>query len=287
MTRSGSAAVVVIVAGLAAPAWAQYSGAVTTTRTYYPGRPPMPMPSGDDDEDGAGDEPGDMEGMYPGMRYGRPGAEGDPSMRPKTDLGKKIFTLDFTRTPQTVLGARAKLAAKAREKALNPDAPDKPEEVMPDAAPGMPGGGGDEGEMPGIPGGMEMPPELLARLAAMGAPLGGNAGAAGSVVSGPPGVEGEGAQGPTGPGAAGDATSRAEAAKEKAKKKTEEAVRIAAAAERFQRMVVAGEWAGVGEFLKKDAGEDAAAIYSFVLMSLERSDQALVPDEVLSISEAA
>src|SRR4051812_43227152 len=47
-----------------------------------------------------------MEAMYGG--YPRPGADAD-APKPKTDLGKKIITQDYTRSPQTVLAARVKL----------------------------------------------------------------------------------------------------------------------------------------------------------------------------------
>ena len=57
-------------------------------------------------------------------------------------------------------------------------------------------------------------------------------------------------------------------------------------AETFRLTVVAGDWPAVAEFLKANLGEDAAGVYAFVLQSLQ-SDQALVPGEIISISEAS
>lgn len=57
-------------------------------------------------------------------------------------------------------------------------------------------------------------------------------------------------------------------------------------AEAFRLTVVAGDWPGVAEFLKANLGEDAAGVYAFVLQSLQ-SDQALVPGEIIAISEAS
>lgn len=61
---------------------------------------------------------------------------------------------------------------------------------------------------------------------------------------------------------------------------------IAKQVEDFRLLVVAGNWEGVSAWLKAEAGEDAVPIYSFMLMALQQSDSALVPDEVIALSDA-
>jgi hypothetical protein len=70
------------------------------------------------------------------------------------------------------------------------------------------------------------------------------------------------------------------------KQRREAMQRAAEKAERFRLLVVAGDWEGVGAWLRSEAGEDAGPIYAFMLMSLASGDSALVPDEVIDVSEA-
>lgn len=230
-----------------------------------------------------GDE-GDDSGFDATMMYPRMGARGEQlEVRPKTDLGKRIFQLDFTRTPQTVLAARSKLAQKAREKALDPKKAEEEEAAeAANAENAGPGGG------PGMPPGME---EMMAPDGDV------PAGAAGAAMrammqqmaaaGGPPGAD-EPVPGADQPGAgdkpaAPDPNEMTKKAEERAKARA----KVAMLAERFRLIVTAGDWAGVAAFLKSECGEDAAAIYTFMLAGLERSDSALVPGEVLTISGAS
>src|SRR5262245_20832908 len=233
---------------LAADALAQY-GAV---RRYPPGVKP------EESDDEPTDE--DPRAGMPGARQGGPQApDNDPASRPKTDLGKRIVTLQFQRTPQAVLAARSALAARAREKLLKPDEEDKePEAPVAEPAPDA------MGEMP--PG---MPPEMMEMLARRA-----ELGAAPAVPGPDDAAKLE---------AAADPAQAAAAAKAKAAA----TAKIGRQAEYFRLLVVAGDWTGMGQFLLSEGGADAGAIYSFVLKSLAAGDSALVPDEVIAISDAA
>lgn len=182
---------------------------------------------------------------------------------PRTPLGKVIRGMDFTRTPDTALGARAKLAELAR----NPDL---------DLTPSSGGAGGGMGAMmQGMDsfGGIEEDPAMYAAMAQMAAQA--MQGAQGGVVdiqalSGTAGTTTDGAPSAGMPGmpAQPDGAIRREA-------------------ERFRLMVVAGDWAGVSAFLTEQAGEDALVSFNAALMAISRADQTTLPDEVLAISEAA
>ncbi len=51
--------------------------------------------------------------------------------------------------------------------------------------------------------------------------------------------------------------------------------------------VLAGEWEAFGTFMRDRAGDDAEAIYSHVLQSTNQGEPAILPEEVLAISDAA
>lgn len=72
----------------------------------------------------------------------------------------------------------------------------------------------------------------------------------------------------------------------KMKARAEAMKKVAKQVEDFRTLVIAGDWAGVAEWLKREGGEDAGPIYAFMLQSLTHSDSALVPDEVIALSEA-
>ncbi|MFZ4575139.1 MAG: hypothetical protein ACOYN0_12120 [Phycisphaerales bacterium] len=57
-------------------------------------------------------------------------------------------------------------------------------------------------------------------------------------------------------------------------------------AEEFRLRVVAGDWTGVATILRDKLGEDGPGVFAFVLQALQ-SDQALVPGEIISVSEAS
>lgn len=119
----------------------------------------------------------------------------------------------------------------------------------------------------------------------------GDAAGAGAGVAAP----GEGASAGSGAGSGAGASAAQgaagvskpkDSAAEAARKKREKAEKTRKQAEHFRLLVVAGEWPKVGEFLKTDAGEDAELVYEWMLTMLASMDSALVPDEVISISEA-
>lgn len=213
-------------------------------------------------------------------------ADQDPRLTPKTDLGKKIAQLDFTRDQQWVLAARTRLAAQRRELLLNPPPPPPPVPPAPAAANPAEAGAapvpaeGEGAPMPAMPDipldalppGMT-PDQVMAMMQA-------------AMASGdfdPEDMDPEemgmmpGMQ-PGTPGAAGMTPEQMKAMQEKQAAITKQA-------EQFRLLVIAGDWPGVGEFLQKEAGEDALAIYNIMLTQLGSRDQALVPDEVIDISD--
>ena len=256
-------------------------------RRPYPGQRPARAADDEDDDDSADAMDEGMMG-YRGMRAGQ--QESDPALRPKTDLGKKIMQQDYTRSPQSVLAARASIAAKARANAIRPAGPPKPESLgLPDGGPGEGGGelvpGGEDGpggDMPALPAGMpdSLRAMLAERMAGMGMSL-----PAGAMFGGGDPESPDGAPADEKPAETG-ATAKAKAA-EAARAKAMAALRTNELAERFRLLVVSGDWHGMGEFLKTEAKSDAVPIYAFVLSALGSSDSALVPDEVLAISEAS
>ncbi|MFN7020608.1 MAG: hypothetical protein ACK4WH_04670 [Phycisphaerales bacterium] len=175
--------------------------------------------------------------------------EGD-LIRPKTPLGRYIFTLDLTRTPETVLKARAKIAAEEREARINPST--SADDNQPD-----PAGGRASEHADGATEGMGDDP------AADRQPL--------TAPVGDPGTET--ASDREQPGAVRTV--------QKVLTKGERR-----AADRFRLYVVAGAWDEVKAFLTEHAGEDAAAVYQHILTRLA-GDSAIVPDEILRIADAS
>ena len=168
----------------------------------------------------------------------------------KTPLGRYILQLEFARTPEAVLQARAKLAIQIREEAMKtPEEREKErKEAEEEAKKAASKGGAEEGDGEVAPAkpdplavaankiGMKVPDELLRG-----------------------GQNGEGRQ-PT-----------------KAERKS---------GDRYRLLVIAGDWAAVATWLKNDAGADAGAIYAHTLNGL-LSDAAMVPEEVLLLADAA
>ncbi|CAN5846370.1 hypothetical protein BH11PLA1_BH11PLA1_14370 [soil metagenome] len=180
------------------------------------------------------------------------------------------------------------------------DAPAEPMDPGADAPAGdVPGA-----ELPGgitIPAGLNVPPEAIEALrqqleanpsmveevrAALGAQAAMMAARAGGDPMGAAGEGGEpGAMGLR-PGA-GAAGGRAALTPAQQKAKAEAAKKVAKQVERFRLLVVAGDWTGVGAFIQSEGGVDKESIYAQVLAGLLMGDQALVPDEVLTLSEIA
>jgi len=209
---------------------------------------------------------------YDSFLMGRRGR--DSELKPKSELAKQIMQQDYSRDPAGVLAARVKLASDARERLLNPPEP-QPE-------PGEPGEAEAPAEEPAPdePAGeeifdaaaqmasmlMEMggdiPPEMLEAMAEMGRFQ----------------PEADEAEGPLTP--------------EEQKKRAAEREKAQKDAEHFRLLVVAGRWDAVGEFLatrftdEKSEG-DAATIYTYLLTQLVSDDQALTPDELIAVADAA
>ncbi|MBK7405176.1 MAG: hypothetical protein IPJ41_11230 [Phycisphaerales bacterium] len=206
----------------------------------------------------------DMDGM---MRRGR---EEQASL--KSELARQIVQQDYTRDPEGVLAARVRLASEARNLRLHPDAADEDgsstEEAVENNDDGPTDFDSDEpaairqippDEMQAILDmGGDIPPELLAAIA--------------------------------GGGPTDDAD--VPVSSEDQKKKIAERKQAAKEAQRFRLLVVAGRWDLVAEFLgtrfvdPKSAG-DAAEVYSFLLKQLVSDDQAMTPDEIIAVAEAA
>lgn len=170
--------------------------------------------------------------------------------RPKTPLGRYIFTLDLTRTPETVLKARARLAAEEREAGINPSTSADDNQPEPSA------GRGAETADSAMEGMEDEPP--AAREPGMAE------------------VSDSGADAP----AAGERPSVARGVQKVLTKGERRA------ADRFRLHVVAGAWDEVRSFLTDRAGEDAAAVYQHILTRLA-GDSAIVPDEILRIADAS
>lgn len=259
--------------GTNAPAQFFSTSAMTMYDPEMEGMPGMPRPRGGDEDDIPDFDPFEQRGRRGG------GQQDDPRLTPKTDLGKRIAQLDLMRDQQMVLAARSKLAAQARELMLNPPAPapalvpSAPEAVP---APAPPAAG--VVATPAIPADALPPgmtPEQL--MAMMQAAAGGEEGFDTEMMDGlEPDAAAAGSQPSGAPGAMSP---------EQIKAMQEKQAAIGRQAERFRMMVIAGDWPAVGEFLKAEAGEDALAIYNIVLTQLQQRDQALVPDEVIAISD--
>lgn len=284
------AAALVAIAGSAS---AQYGSMPSSVVYAQPGMPPIFIPPGTSGG-GRGTErpynPDESDGSEYEDYSSRRGAMESP-IAFKTELGKKLQRQDYSRSPGSILAARVKLAAIARQERLGLPDPDADK-----AIPGMNNGmnmdgmGGDGGEGMGGMGGVDfgevdgaITPEMMERIAAMQAAMmnGATSGAPGGPVVGPlPGASPDGAA-PGAPGASKVPTPEQKKAKEAA------ARALAKKAERFRLLVVAGEWSSVGEFIKAEGGEDTKNIYAHMLGVLQSSDQAMVPDEVLAVSEVS
>ena len=246
---------------------------------------------------------------------GRMGRMEQPKM-PKTDLGRAIIQGDITRDARSVLAARAKLASEAREKLLAPaKAEDSnehggesnaapgagpvdaaPAERLPDPNPGA------AAATPGTPISPEqfiammsqdMPPEARAEALEAISRAQATGGAAAMGEDDPTGAaaDDEGGEGDSAPDApeAGGGKPGADADKtpEAVKKRREQQERTRKQAEHFRLLIVAGEWDDVGRMLKDDVKDDAEAIYEWMLTNLLGADSALVPDEIIEISDAS
>lgn len=246
--------VLAMFSGLVAPnVWAQ--NALMRGGRYMP--PRMPMAEDDlGDEDEGGDESASM--------FDR-ASRGDEASQPRTALGKYIRTLDFSRTPETVLKARAQLAARERESRLNPP---NPAEADGDGEAEEPQTDGEPGADPGVPGDERGVAEMTRAMI--------EAAMRGEIVHAP---EEAGLAGIPDAQDDADSGSPARGAGKLTRNQRKQG-------DRFRLMVVAGDWAGVRSFLTETAGEDAEPIYAHVLRQLSM-DRAIVPDEVIAVSDAS
>lgn len=236
------------------------------------------------------DEEGPGEDFDPSMMMRRGGSSGDDRIEFRTDLGKRIQRLDFSRNPQSIVAARAKLASQAREKRLRPPEEPKPETQSPDAPKPEPTKPTDPAAItpapipdspppqpttqPVVP----LPPTPVGSAPSLPAPPILNPEPPVEITDSPASVE-DAPPGPaTNPRAMSPAQRKARDAAQKA---------LTEKAENFRLLVVAGDWKSVGEFIEKEGGEDKKSIYAHVLTTLVSADQAMVPDEVLELSEAA
>lgn len=221
--------------------------------------------------------------------------EDDPASQMKTDLGRAMLRADFSRDPASVLRAQMQLAAKQRDALVKPPEP-KPEDAKPgEAAPAevVPADGQadaapdasspdaavsattDDATSPTdatdaidpAVDAADLTPEMLAAMAAQ----------VQTAENGDPAAD---------PTAELDESGMDPAMAAKMKARAEAMKKVAKQVEDFRTLVVAGDWSGVGAWLKREGGEDAGPIYAFMLQSLTHSDSALVPDEVIALSEA-
>ncbi|MBL0868944.1 MAG: hypothetical protein IBJ18_00010 [Phycisphaerales bacterium] len=249
----------------------------------------MPPSMGGMDRIEFDEEGGPGEDFDPSMMMRRGGGNADDRIEFKTDLGKRIQRLDFSRNPQSIVAARAKLASQAREKRLRPPEEPKLEEPKPDetkpeaskpadiTTPAAPAPAPSPGTTP--PTSTPTPPTLPA-IPSLTPPT--NTPTDPSALEGPtdmpPGIDGMSPGRVSNPRAISPAQRKAREAAQKA---------LADKAENFRLLVVAGDWKSVGEFIEKEGGEDKKSIYAHVLTTLVSADQAMVPDEVLELSEAS
>ncbi len=230
------------------------------------------------------DEEGPGEDFDPAMLRRGPGG-GDDRIDFKTDLGKRIQRLDFSRNPQSIVAARAKLASQAREKRLRPPEEPKPEEPKPEATKPDPTKPADTQPAPSAPASTPaLSPTTLPAIPGLTPPTttptdpAAPEGASDIPADLPPGMD------PSAPGLNANPRSMTPAQR-KAREAAQKA--LADKAENFRLLVVAGDWKSVGDFIQKEGGEDKKSIYAHVLTTLVNADQAMVPDEVLELSEAA
>jgi len=187
----------------------------------------------------------------------------EPGLRPKTQLGRYIATLDFRRDPDAVLRARAKLAADDREALINP--PDTHDDGQPAEIEDPAGMSGEQGAAPFARNQFDESANKLL--------VGTN-----NEIDLPASVTG---REPPQPITAENPSDAGNPATAKRLTKGEQR-----RADRFRLQVVGGDWAAVHEFLTNSAGEDAAAIYQGVLLQLA-GDSAIVPDEIIAIADAS
>ncbi len=173
------------------------------------------------------------------------GAESD-TPQPKTPLGKLLVQQRIMRTPETLLKARATLAAKARDERLTPPSASKPTEALPP------------------------PPATDRKLVP-------------AIAEHAPDAPDAAAADADSPGAAAALGRPLPVPDKNARPPTKEETKLA---EHFGQLVTAGQWVEVAQILRSHAAEDASAVYTFLLTALA-SDTALVPDEVVAISEMA
>lgn len=223
--------------------------------------------------------------------------EDDPASQMKTDLGRAMLRADFSRDPASVLRAQMQLAAKQRDALVKPPetkppepkpAESKPTENAAVNAPANPAS--DYLNAPG------------AHIDAVIAQGQGSSGA----TADPAASDGSAANSPI---PAGTLTNQSDidtsvadpteldssgldpsgmdpATAAKMKARAEAMRKIAKQIEDFRTLVIAGDWPGVADWLKREGGDDAGPIYAFMLQSLTHADSALVPDEVIALSEA-
>lgn len=256
-----------------------------------------------------------MEAM--GGMGGMSGDEDNPASQMKTDLGRAMLRADFSRNPASVLRAQMQLAAKQRDALVKPPE-SKPDETKPSEI--KPAEADDAADAPPAP--IETTPDAAAE-AATAAPADDTATPAGPAD---PALSTDPAAAPTPDatatasdeisapiptGVAAGATEIADAsldevgitevgiteagaddsgmdpaAAAKMKARVEAMKKVAKQVEDFRTLVIAGDWAGVADWLKREGGDDAGPIYAFMLQSLTQSDSALVPDEIIALSDA-
>ena len=205
---------------------------------------------------------------YASIRRGR-----DSQTKAKSELARQIMQQDYSRDPAGVLAARVKLASEARDRLLNPPKPAEED------AQTEPGGEGEAVEAPSpeepFDAPADMTPEDLQSLLDMGVDLSPEMLAAMSRMGGDP--DGQ-ATGPLTP--------------EEQKRKAAERDRAAKEAQEFRLLVVAGRWDLVGQFLASRFSEpasegDSAIVYAYLLGQLVSDDEALTPNEIVAIADAA
>ncbi|MBX9737319.1 MAG: hypothetical protein K2X32_10380 [Phycisphaerales bacterium] len=157
---------------------------------------------------------------------------------------------------------------------------DEPDLIVgPPATPSTPGGAAVPAGL-NLPANVQLPEAVMARLRALtggGEPAMGDEGAGGDEGGDEMGDGGPMPPGMSGPGGRAMTPEQKQAKAAAAKK-------LAKKAEQFRLAVVAGDWAGVREFIATEGGEDKEAIYAHVLNSLVTMDQAITPDEILEVS---
>ncbi|MGQ0627964.1 MAG: hypothetical protein ACT4PL_07680 [Phycisphaerales bacterium] len=274
------------------------------------GRPMMGMGGNEMFEEG-------MDEDMPVMPMGR--AEGD-DLPPvfKSPLGKYLQRLDYNRSPELVLRARAKLATDAREQTLPKDAKEKKdagETEAPVAEPegGAPGPAAEPGAQPKRVRSVALPATTIIVPATPSVPTSGavvipsalattststplsTPAPAPAAEPPPPTTPGEGdpAEGeemamPGMPPAMMNAMTGIRLGPDgKPMGPTRQPTKEEKAkADQFRLQFVAGDWAAVAAFLKSEAGEDAESLFTHLLNMLQR-DSAIVPGEVLAFAECA